>query len=232
MRIVLIDDDWMVLETIRLGWPDAADELDLFDSFEALKPLLYSQAFGEVDCVILDLQLPDASGSQVLTEIRRISDVPIIMLSGWGDTDFRAELINRGIDDYVLKPTSARELHARANRLSRRGRTGPAQSASTFRIGNVNYLPVEQTLRHGEDHSALTHAEARLLDTLLAASGRPVNRDDLYMQAFGRPYRDGEKVLETYVSRLRHKLDSLDSGAGLSLQTARGIGYRLAGQAG
>ena len=51
------------------------------------------------------------------------------------------------------------------------------------------------------------------------------------MQAFARSYRDGEKVLETYISRLRHKLDALDGGAGQALQTARGIGYRLAGQA-
>lgn len=232
MRIVLIVDDWMVLETIRLGWPDQDDQLDSFDSFEALKPLLYSQAFSEVDCVILDLQLPDASGSQVLTEIRRVSDVPIIMLSGWGDTDFRAELINRGIDDYVLKPTSARELHARANRLARRTASPSLKLPDTFRIGKTEYLPVQQALRRGEDQSALTHAEARLLDALLAASGRPVSRDDLYMQAFGRPHRGGEKVLETYVSRLRQKLDALDPGAGQSLQTARGIGYRLAGQAG
>lgn len=231
MRIVLIDDDWMVLETIRLGWPYPADQLDLLDSFEALKPLLYSTAFREVNCVILDLQLPDASGSQVLTEIRRISDVPIIMLSGWGDTDFRAELINRGIDDYLLKPTSARELHARANRLSQRVRAASAQTPCLFRIGTIHYQPAEQSLRLGESQSALTYAEARLLDALLAASGKPVSRDDLYMQAFGRPYRDGEKVLETYISRLRHKMDALEAGTGLALQTARGIGYRLAGQA-
>ncbi|MBV5262383.1 response regulator transcription factor [Synechococcus moorigangaii CMS01] len=231
MRIVLIDDDWMVLETISLGWPDAADQIDLYDTFEAFKPLLYAPEFGSVDCVILDLQLPDASGSQVLTEIRRISDVPIIMLSGWGDTDFRAELINRGIDDYVLKPTSARELHARARRLVHRARPASAATAGPFRIGSIVYLPVEQSLRHGKEQTALTHAEAKLLDALLAAAGRPVSRDDLYMQAFARSYRDGEKVLETYISRLRHKLDALDGGAGQALQTARGIGYRLAGQA-
>ena len=129
MRIVLLDDAWTVLETISPGWPDADDKTDLYNIFEAVKPLLYAPEFGSVDCVILDLQLPDASGSQVLTEIRRISDVPIIMLSGWGDTDFRAELINRGIDDYVLKPTSARELHARARRLVHRARPASGQTA-------------------------------------------------------------------------------------------------------
>lgn len=220
----------MVLETLRIGWPDPGDQLDAFDSYEALKPFLYSRDFSAVDCVILDLQLPDASGSQVLAEIRRISDVPVIMLSGWGDTEFRADLINRGIDDYVLKPASARELHARASRLVSRPAQRQASDRQTIRIGGIDYLPTEQKLRLSGEETALTHAEARLLDALLAAKGRPVSRDDLYHQAFGRPYRDGEKVLETYISRLRHKLDNMETGAGQALQTARGIGYRLAAQ--
>lgn len=228
MRIVLVDDDPMVLETITLGWPEPADEFHAFDSFEALKPFLFSPRFLAADCVILDLQLPDASGSQILTEIRKISDVPIIMLSGWGDTDFRAELINRGIDDYVLKPTSAKELHARASRLVRRA---PPQTVdgkdAIVRIGNVEYLAAEHILQLGAARTDLTHAEARLLESLVAAAGKPVGRDDLYLHAFGRPYKDGEKVLETYVSRLRHKLDDLEPGTGHALQTARGIGYRI-----
>ncbi len=228
MRIVLIDDDRMVLETITLGWPDPADEFDTFDSFEALKPFLYSAQFASVSCVILDLQLPDASGSQVLTEIRRISDVPIIMLSGWGDTDFRADLINRGIDDYVLKPASAKELHARASRLTRRTSAPPmTDSPAILTIGNVQYLQQDRALRHGRKVLELTHAEASLLSALANAGAKPVSRNDLYLQAFARPYKEGEKVLETYVSRLRQKLEELEEGSGNALQTARGIGYRL-----
>ena len=228
MRIVLVDDDPLVLETITLGWPEPADEFHSFESYEALKPFLFSPRFLAVDCVILDLQLPDASGSQILSEIRKLSDVPIIMLSGWGDTDFRADLINRGIDDYVLKPTSAKELHARASRLARRAPAPLNESArSVVRIGKVDYLAAEHILQLGEAKVSLTHAEARLLESLIGAAGKPVGRDDLYLLAFGRPYKDGEKVLETYISRLRHKLEELDPGAGQALQTARGIGYRI-----
>ncbi|PKP82014.1 MAG: hypothetical protein CVT79_06880 [Alphaproteobacteria bacterium HGW-Alphaproteobacteria-18] len=228
MRIVLIDDDRMVLETITLGWPEPADQFDAFDSFEALKPFLFSPDFHATDCVILDLQLPDISGSQILAEIRKISDVPIIMLSGWGDTNFRADLINRGIDDYVLKPVSAKELHARASRLARRAAPHPAAEAShTVMIGGVEYRSQEQVLRHADEKIELTHAEARLLDALASANGKPVSRNDLYYQAFSRPYRDGEKVLETYISRLRYKIEELDKGSAQALQTARGIGYRL-----
>lgn len=229
MRVVLIDDDRMVLETITLSWPDPADQFDTFESFEALKTLLYSPGFAEVDCVILDLQLPDASGSQILTEIRKLSDVPILMLSGWGDTEFRADLINRGVDDYVLKPTSAKELHARVSRLTKRSKGLPAaELPDSIAIGGLSYLPKDRGLRHGLQFTELTHAEAKLLEALISAGGKPVPRNDLYHQAFGRPYKEGEKVLETYISRLRQKLDDLENGSGNSLQTARGIGYRLA----
>lgn len=228
MHIVLIDDDRMVLETITLGWPDPADEFSTFESFEALKPFLHTPRFLSVDCVILDLQLPDASGSHILAEIRSLSTVPIIMLSGWGDTDFRADLINRGIDDYVLKPVSAKELHARAGRLVRRAVAMPsAEERPAVLIGAAEYVPLEQVLRAGPVSTELTHAEARLLDALIAASGRPAHRNDLYLHAFSRPYRSGEKVLETYISRLRHKLDEIAPGSGNALQSARGIGYRL-----
>lgn len=228
MRLVLIDDDRMVLETLTLGWPDPADHFHTFESFEALKPFLFSADFSKVSCVILDLQLPDASGSQVLTEIRQISDVPIIMLSGWGDSDFRADLINRGIDDYVLKPVSPKELHARASRLVRRAAPpGAAELPSVITIGSVQYVPETRNLQLGKTVVELTHAEAKLLEALASASGRPVSRNDLYYQSFGRPYKEGEKVLETYVSRVRQKLESLEEGAGHALQTARGIGYRL-----
>lgn len=232
MRVVLIDDDLMVLETITLGWPDPADQFDTFDTFEGLKPFLHSSDFSSVDCVILDLQLPDASGSQVLAEIRKISDVPIIMLSGWGDTNFRADLINRGIDDYVLKPASAKELHARASRLVRHAiLQPPAEIPGLVAIGNIEYSSLDRTLRHISQIIELTHAEAGLVNALVAAGGKPVSRSDLYYQAFGRPQKEGEKVLETYISRLRQKLEGLEEGSGNALQAARGIGYRLAARA-
>jgi DNA-binding response OmpR family regulator len=117
---------------------------------------------------------------------------------------------------------------ARASRLLRRV---PLQAiegkGSRVRVGNVDYLAAEHILQLGSSRTDLTHAEARLLESLIAAAGKPVGRDDLYLHAFGRPYKDGEKVLETYVSRLRHKLEQLDPGAGQALQTARGIGYRI-----
>ena len=120
MKIIIVGDDADLIETIQLGWPDASDRVDGYKSFAEFKPMLFSGGLNAADCVILDMQLPDASGTQIVAEIRRLSDIPIIVLSGWGETEFRADLINRGADDYVVKPLSVKEIHARVARLIRR----------------------------------------------------------------------------------------------------------------
>lgn len=227
MNIIIVEDDSDLVETIRLGWPDSADELSSYDSYGAFKPILFSRKLGAADCIILDMKLPDASGTQVITEVRRISDIPILVLSGSGETEFRADLINRGIDDYVLKPLSIKELHARVARLVRRKPPPPPDTSETSLIGAVTFDRAQRTLGNGEKHEPLTHAELLLLSALMDANGRVVAREELYLKAFGRAQRGSEKVLETYISRLRSKLDALAPSTGDAIQTARGSGYRI-----
>ena len=231
MQIILVEDDADLIDTIRLGWPDGDDRIDSYTSFSEFKPFLYSGGLSGADCVILDMKLPDASGTQIITEIRRVSDIPIIVLSGWGETEFRADLINRGIDDYVLKPLSMKELHARVARLVRRRAAPSAGADMPVLINGVTFDRSLRTLKAGGVMIDLTHAEHQLLGALVDAGGRIVSRDELYLKAFSRAHREGEKVLETYISRLRSKLDQLDASAGAAFQTARGSGYRLVFQA-
>ncbi len=227
MRIVLVEDDADLIETIQLGWPDGSDQIDSFTSYAAFKPLLFSGGLSGADCVILDMQLPDASGTQIITEIRRLSEIPIIVLSGWGETEFRADLINRGIDDYVLKPLSVKELHARVARLVRRRAPPASGSEASAQINAVTFDRVRRILRLGREVVDLTHAEAQLLGALVDAAGRIVSRDELYLKGFGRAHKEGEKVLETYISRVRQKLEQLEQSTGDAIQTARGSGYRI-----
>lgn len=230
MNIILVEDDPDLIETIRLGWPDAADHIDSYTTYAAFKPALFSGALASAHCVVLDLQLPDASGTQIAAEIRRLSDIPIIILSGWGETEFRASLINQGIDDYVLKPLSVKELHARVARLVRPRTPAPVVCAPA-QINTVTFDRPRRSLRLGNQETELTHAEFQLLSALVDAGGRVVQREELYLRAFGRPYKDGEKVLETYISRLRQKLGQLEHSTGDAIQTARGAGYRIIVQA-
>lgn len=227
MHVILVEDDSDLVESIRLGWPDPADEISSYVSYAAFKPVLFSRKLSAADCVILDMKLPDASGTQIITEIRRISDIPILVLSGWGETEFRADLINRGIDDYVLKPLSIKELHARVARLVRRKPPVPPETSETSLIGAVSFDRAHRTLSAGDKKQPLTHAELLLLNALMDAGGRVVAREELYLKAFGRSQRGTEKVLETYVSRLRGKLAELDPATGDAIQTARGSGYRI-----
>lgn len=230
MNIILVEDDADLIETIQLGWPDGNDHLASYNSYAGFKPVLFSGGLGSVDCIILDMKLPDASGTQIIAEIRRLSDVPIIVLSGWGETEFRADLINRGIDDYVLKPLSVKELHARVARLVRRRSAPPPVAELPAQIRAVTFDRAHRVLRHGKAQMELTHAEAQLLGALVDAGGRVVSREELYLKSFGRARKEGEKVLETYVSRVRSKISQLDPASGDAIQTARGSGYRIIAQ--
>ena len=229
MRLLLIDDDPLITKTIRLGWPDRSDVIEACRSFEQAKPIILSSRLKTFDCVILDLNLPDATGADILSEIRRNSELPIVMLSGSGDADFRAELLITGADDYVMKPVGLKELHARVQKLVRRSGAQQAAPAGSkkVRIGSITYDPAARRLMCAAEVAELTHAEAGLLDAMVAAGGEVVHRDDLYLRAFARPYRDGEKVLETYIGRLRQKMSDLGEEGGGALLTVRGIGYRL-----
>jgi len=88
LQIFLVEDDADLIETIQLGWPDHQDHIEAFKDFASFKPVLFSGGLSAADCVILDMKLPDASGTQIIAEIRRLSDIPIIVLSGWGETEW------------------------------------------------------------------------------------------------------------------------------------------------
>lgn len=228
MRIVVVDDDLQVGRTIQLNWPDPEDCIEVFASYADARTALFGRSSPPVDCVVLDLHLPDASGSTVLSEIRRTGRVPVLMLSGWGDADFRAELLHRGADDYLMKPVSVKELHARVQRLVNRSSAPSDAPPAEVAIGCVTYDAVTRRLRSETGVQALTEAESALLSALAFGAGRPVAREELYLKTFGRAYREGEKALETYVGRLRQKLTLLGEDGNVRVLTARGVGYRLA----
>lgn len=227
MRILVIDDEVQLLRTVQLGWPNQDDEILIAGSFAEAKIHIFSAKMTDIDCVIVDLRLPDASGSHILSEIKQISATPVIMLSAWGDSQFRADTLNRGADDYVMKPISVVELHARVNRLvSARQQTANAKTPA-IQVGNAELDTLARELRGPDATVQLTGAEAALLASLASARGQVVARQDLYLKAFGREGRYGEKALETYIGRLRRKLTETGDDGTRRLQSVRGLGYRL-----
>ena len=176
------------------------------------------------DLVILDINMPGASGFQVCESIRRNSRVPIMMLTVRGEEEDLVRALELGADDYLTKPFSPRTLLARAKALLRRAGT---ESASVLAAGKLTLDTEEHTVRIGDAEPVrLTKLELRLLQMLLASAGRTVSSDRLLVHVWGHRGSGDRQLLKQLVHRLRQKIEHDPANPHL-LQTAAGAGYKL-----
>jgi len=179
------------------------------------------------DLVILDLMMPEMDGFDVCREIRKTSDVPIIMLTARGDVMDRIVGLELGADDYVPKPFEPRELVARVKNVLRRGRTStdPA-AAEPLRFESLCIDPARHTATLEDQALELTTMEFELL-VLLASSGqRTLNRDDILNHLRGLDATVFSRSVDIMVSRLRQKLGD-NSKQPRFIKTIWGKGYRF-----
>lgn len=177
------------------------------------------------DLLILDVMLPDADGMEVCREIRRESDIPIVMLTARGDVPDRVLGLEFGADDYVPKPFEPRELVARIETLMRRSR-----QPVTPRLMSRG-LTLDSETRRVELAGAevdLTSMEFELLRVLMESRGRVLTRDAVLQALRGIDADVYDRSVDMLVSRLRRKLDD-DSRSPRWIKTIRGIGYQFVG---
>jgi two-component system response regulator RegX3 len=177
------------------------------------------------DIVLLDLMLPELSGTEVCRRIRQTSNVPVIMVSAKDDEVDKVVGLELGADDYVTKPYSPRELVARIRAVLRRGAEVDL-APSTVEAGPVR-MDVERhvvTIRGAE--ATLPLKEFELLELLLRNSGRVLTRGQLIDRVWGSDYVGDTKTLDVHVKRLRAKVEE-DPGAPRHLVTVRGLGYKF-----
>lgn len=182
------------------------------------------------DLVILDVMMPKLDGYGVCQEIRKISDVPIIMLTALGDVADRITGLELGADDYVIKPFSPKELEARIRSVLRR--TQKIQSllnVSNSEIVQFNFLKIDFNRRQvykADERIRLTGMEFSLLELLISKSGQAFSRAEILQEVWGyTPERHVDsRVVDVHISRLRAKLEIDPSNPDLIL-TARGTGY-------
>jgi DNA-binding response OmpR family regulator len=173
----------------------------------------------DVSLVVLDLMLPKVSGLDVLTELRRASDTPVLVLSARQDTADKVEALRRGADDYMTKPFWPEELQERVRARLRR----PAlQRGDRLTVGALELDLVRREARLGDRSVTLTRVEFELLLALARRPGAAVPRRWLVNNVLDVDKEGGERTLDVHASRLRKKL-----GAGL-IETVWGVGYRLA----
>ncbi len=181
---------------------------------------------GETDLVLLDIDLPDANGIDVLQQARRNTHMPMIMLSGYGKEMDRVRSLESGADDYIAKPFIADELLARIRALLRRVKWAPATSTRLQVRGLVLDLPRRQICIQGQ-HLLLTPIEYGILVILMKYAGRVVSHRELMNSVWGDHFSDDFSVLRVNISRLRSKLE-VDPRQPTYILTVAGKGYTIA----
>ncbi|HTX05704.1 MAG TPA: response regulator transcription factor [Steroidobacteraceae bacterium] len=221
MKVLIADDDQDLRDLVAFTLTQAGYlVLKAPDGPSALKTV----AEESPELVILDINMPGASGFQVCESIRRNSRVPIMMLTVRGEEEDLVRALELGADDYLTKPFSPRTLLARAKALLRRaGTEGP----SLLSAGRLSLDAAEHLVRIGDSPPVrLTKLELRLLQLLLANAGRTVGSDRLLVHVWGRRGAGDRQLLKQLVHRLRQKIEA-DPAAPQLLQTASGAGYKL-----
>lgn len=227
LDILVIEDDQMICQTIRAGWPVPSDRLKFVSTYNQSLRLVHSPEIKSFDGIIADIHLPDGDGLAILREVRARTDVPLVLISGSGTPNSRADALDQGADDYVMKPFSIRELQARVARLAaRRPADRAAGKKDVIALGRVTCDLQKRVLLCGGKEIALTDMEARIVETLYESRNRSCTKSFLYKNAFFRAYDSRDKTLDVYISRLRKKIGQLDGESAECIQTVRGSGYR------
>jgi two-component system response regulator RegX3 len=178
------------------------------------------------DLVLLDLQLPGQSGTEVCRQLRQRSSVPVIMLTAKDAEIDKVVGLELGADDYVTKPYSSRELVARVRAVLRRQGEPEELVPSTVQAGPVRMDIERHVVTVSSEQVSLPLKEFELLEMLLRNSGRVLTRGQLIDRVWGSDYVGDTKTLDVHVKRLRSKIEP-DPSAPRHLITVRGLGYKF-----
>jgi two-component system, OmpR family, response regulator len=220
MRILLVEDDQTLANHIRRGL--GADAVTVVHAPTVSDGLLAAEV-DEFSAIVLDLQMPDGSGLEVLRQVReRDHAVPVLVLSGISREDVIVRVLYAGADDYVVKPVSLAMLRARLHALARRATA--ATSGATRVGGLVVDLGRRQAWLDGRPLTFST-LELTLLGYLAARADVPQARDTLLRDVWGQQSHEGGNVIEVTVMRLRRRLG--EGPTTPTIETIRGFGYVL-----
>jgi two-component system, OmpR family, KDP operon response regulator KdpE len=219
-RILVIDDEAQIRRLLEialsnLGWEvfSAADGIEGLEAARGSKP----------DLILLDLNLPDLSGPELLRRLREWSTVPVIIISVRDTERDIVQLLNDGADDYVVKPFYTNELVARIEAVHRR--RFPDREP-LFRSGRLEVDAERREVRVAGEGVRLTPTEYAVLDMLVRYAGRIVTRERLLKEIWGPAGEAEEGSLRVYINALRRKLEAEPSAPEL-IVTEAGVGYRL-----
>ena len=221
-RILLVDDEPDLLELVRVNLEQAGY---LVEAAEGGREALAALRRSPPDLVVLDLMLPDISGTEICRQVRadqHLSEIPIIMLTAKADEVDRVVGLELGADDYVTKPFSPRELTLRVRAVLRR-RASRLDPARTLSHGTLSIDPDRHRCTFDGEEITLTAKEFELLRKLMERPGRVMTRDQLLEDVWGSDVVVTSRTIDTHMKRLREKLGAASD----AIETIRGVGYRF-----
>jgi len=224
-RILIVEDDGVVAATLEAYLQHAGHEVTL--ARDGREGLAIAQA-GEHALVILDVMIPGLGGMEVCRQLRRTSQLPVLMLTARTTEDDRVRGFETGADDYVGKPFSPREVVCRVQALLRRGAQPDAGRPSAVTYGDLVIDRWAHDVRVDARPVSVTRTEFALLDALILAEGRTLTREQLIGRVFGPDYDGTDRTVDTHLTNLRRKLDPQQ--AQRFIVTVHGVGYRWIGR--
>ncbi|MGA2211404.1 MAG: response regulator transcription factor [Acidimicrobiales bacterium] len=226
-RILLVEDDERIRTSLRLSLEDEGYDVEEAESGEeALEAHARSLVGQSFDLLVVDIMLPGMDGFAACRELRKVSSVPIIMVTALTDTTHVVAGLEAGADDYVTKPFEPKELAARIRALLRRARATDGGPVSLV-FGDLEILPEAGEVRSRGEEVHLTRTEFLLLCELAANAGKVLSREQLLERVWSYDYFGDGRLVDVHVRRLRTKVEQ-DPSEPRHVLTVRGLGYKLA----
>jgi len=222
MRLLIVEDEERLATALKRGLELKGFAVDwLADSEKARNRILVYR--DEYSLILLDLMLPGIDGATITQEVRAQNvTTPIIIITARNETEHKVDLLNKGADDYIVKPFSFEELLARINSVLRRPIQGHPVVLS---VGDISMDTATRTVKIEGKEIPLTLKEYGLLECFLRKPGEVITRDDLFNQVWDFNALSWSNVLDVHMKNLRKKLNYGNNE--FQLETVRGVGYRL-----
>lgn len=227
-KILVVDDERMLLEAVSSYLESKGFQVLTAESGEEAITLFHTH---RISFLILDLMLPDISGEEICTRIRKSSRVPILMLTAKTQEEDLLHGLSLGADDYLTKPFSLKELYARIQAILRRCSDGTEPLSAKF-SWNEDDLCIDFEQKKAVKKGAsirLTPSEWKLLTALATYPQRVFTRDELISIVFDEDFDSYDRVIDTHIKNLRKKIED-DPKNPVYVRTVHGIGYRFGGE--
>lgn len=220
--IMICDDNETVHQTLQLYLKDAGFRVvSVYDGITALETLKTEK----VDLVILDIMLPKLFGTEVCRQIRKTSDLPIIILSAKVDESDRIVGLELGADDYVTKPFSPKEVVTRVRTVLRRTRPSPRKEARLLTLGKLRVNQKAYEVHIADEPVKTTPREVELLAFLMEHASEVVSREQILNAVWGYDYYGDVRAVDTLLARVRGKIPEKKSD--VTFRTIYGVGYMI-----